>query len=59
MSDFDVLGLLLIFAVLGAGVVLVLKFIASRLHHDDVSPYGPIKGRGDGDGSATSAGGPA
>jgi hypothetical protein len=59
MSDFDVLGLLLVFAVLGAGVLVVLKFIASRLHHDDVSPYGPAKGRGDGDGPATSAGGRA
>jgi hypothetical protein len=67
MSDFDVLVLPLLFAVLGAGVLFVLKFIAGRLHHE-ASPYGPSpdseawmksKSRGDGDGPATSAGGRA
>jgi hypothetical protein len=62
MSDFDVLLLLLGFAVLGAGVLFVLKFINSKLHHEP-SPYGgpandswmDAKGPGDGDSSATGA----
>jgi hypothetical protein len=43
MSDFDVLGLLLLFAVLGAGVLIVLKFIARRMHHG-ASPYSSSPG---------------
>jgi hypothetical protein len=55
MSDFDILGLLLGFAVLGAGVLAIIKFISRRMHHE-ASPYGPPPG---GDDSSAGAGGSA